>query len=151
MKRIVDGVNDNTDTSTLLAKAEWDLADQRSPYYGAECEGRLYQTRGGAFFLVTTIHLEDGSRELKEKVEFAPMTAERALAWLLDGEVEIYRNPFGDSAERPPKSETGATIYIRVPAALKRDVDEAAGGQRSLGTCGPCVAWSTVLRASLMK
>jgi hypothetical protein len=133
MKRIVDGLTYNTDTSTVLAKAEWDLDDQRSPYNGAECEGRLYQTRGGAFFLVTTIHLTDGSRELKEKVEFAPMTAERAQAWLLEGDVEVYRNRFEDPPEAAAETETGATIYIRVPAALKRDVDEAAGEAKVSG------------------
>ena len=126
MKRIVDGLTYNTDTSTLLAKAEWELDDQWSPYNGAECEGELYQTRGGAFFLVTTIHTKDADGEPRDKVEFAPMTAERAQAWLLEGDVEVYRNPFDDPPEAEAEAETGATIYIRVPAALKRDADEAA-------------------------
>ena len=82
MKRIVDGLTYNTDTSTLLAKAEWEFNNQFSPYYGAECGGQLYQTRGGAFFLVTTIHVKDDDGELRDKVEFAAMTAERAQALL---------------------------------------------------------------------
>jgi len=126
MKRIVDGLTYNTDTSTLLAKAEWEFNNQFSPYYGAECGGQLYQTRGGAFFLVTTIHVKDDDGELRDKVEFAAMTAERAQAWLLEGDVEVYRNPFEDPPEAAAEAEGGATIYIRVPAALKRDVDEAA-------------------------
>ena len=126
MKRIINGLTFNTDTSILLAKAEWNLENQRSPYNGAKCEGRLYQTRGGAFFLVTIIHLANGNLELKEKVEFAPMTAERAQAWLLEGDVEVYRNHFEDPPEAAAETETGATIYIRVPPALKWDVDEAA-------------------------
>lgn len=129
MKRILDGLTYNTETSTLLAKAGWDLDDRRSPYNGVACEGRLYQTRGGAFFLVTTINLG----ELQEKVEFAPMTAERAQAWLLEGDVEVYRNAFEDPPEAAAETETGATIYIRVPAALKRDVDEAAGDAKVSG------------------
>jgi hypothetical protein len=126
LKRIVDGLTYNTNTSTLLAKAEWELEDQWSPYNGAECEGELYQTRGGAFFLVTTIHTKDADGEPRDKVELAPMTAERAQAWLLEGDVEVYRNPFGDPPEAEAEAETGATIYLRVPAALKRDADEAA-------------------------
>jgi predicted HicB family RNase H-like nuclease len=128
MKRIVDGLTYNTDTSTLLARAEWE-PNQWSPYSGAECEGELYQTRGGAFFLVTTIHIpEDRERGLepRDKVEFAAMTAERAQAWMLEGDVEVYRNPFEEPPEAEAEPEGGATIYIRVPAALKRDVDEAA-------------------------
>jgi hypothetical protein len=109
-----------------LAKAEWTLEDQWSPHDGAECEGELYQTRGGAFFLVTTIHTKNLDGEPKDKVEFEPMTTERAQEWLLEGDVAIYRNPFDDPPEAAAESEGGATIYIRVPAALKRDVDEAA-------------------------
>jgi hypothetical protein len=133
VKRIVDGLTYNTDTSTLLAKAEWQLDDQWSPYNGAECEGELYQTRGGAFFLVTTIHTKDADGEPRDKVEFAPMTAERAHEWLLEGDVEVYRNPFEDPPEAAAEAESGATIYIRVPASLKRDVDEAARGAKVSG------------------
>src|SRR5262249_39513540 len=110
----------------VLAKAEWELDDRWSPYNGAECKGELYQTRGGAFFLVTTIHTKDADGEPRHKVELAPMTAEGARAWLLEGDIEVYRNPFDDPPEAEAEAETGATIYIRVPAALKRDADEAA-------------------------
>jgi hypothetical protein len=126
MKRIVDGLTYNTDTSTLLAKAEWTLNDQWSPHQGAECEGELYQTRGGAFFLVTTIHTKTAEGEPRDKVELEPLSADRAQGWLLEGDVEVYRNPFEDPPEAAAETEAGATLYIRVPAALKRDVDEAA-------------------------
>ena len=82
MKRIVDGLTYNTETSRLVAKAEWDSEDQYSPHYGAKCESELYQTRGGAFFQVTTVHLETrdeaGYPREREKVEFDPLTPERA-------------------------------------------------------------------------
>jgi hypothetical protein len=134
MKRIVDGLTYNTDTSTLLAKAEWTLNDQWSPYNGSEVEGELYQTRGGAFFLVTTIHIPgDNSSDARDKVEFAAMPPDRAQAWLLEGDVEIYRNPFDDPPEATAEADAGATIYIRVPAALKRDVDEAAREEQVSG------------------
>ena len=38
MKRIVDGRTCNTETSTLVARAEWEV-DNYSPYAGSECEG----------------------------------------------------------------------------------------------------------------
>jgi hypothetical protein len=134
VKRIIDGLTYNTDTSTLLARAEWEFDNQFSPYHGLECGGELYQTRGGAFFVATTIHVPgDKGREPKDKVEFAPLSPERAQAWLLEGEVEVYRNPFEDPPEAGAEAETGATIYIRVPAALKRDVDEAAKEARVSG------------------
>ena len=126
MKRIVDGRTCNTETSTLVARAEWEV-DNYSPYAGSECEGELYQTRGGAFFLVTTIHIpESRDSDARDKVEFDVMTAERAQAWLLDGEVEVIRNVFDDPPEAEAEADTGATIYIRVPESLKREVDAAA-------------------------
>jgi hypothetical protein len=130
MKRIVDGVTYNTETSTLLAKAEWEDRNERSPTFGGECEGELYQTRGGAFFLVITTRTNVKNKydewEEREKVECNPMTAERAQEWLLEGDVEVFLNPFEDPPEAEAEEGAGSTIYIRVPAALKRDVDEAA-------------------------
>jgi hypothetical protein len=126
MKRVVNGVTYNTATSTLVAKATWILRDTYSPHYGAECDGELYQTRGGAFFLITTIHTKGSDGDPIEKVECVPMSAARANEWILEGDVEIIRNPFEEPPEAEAESEPGSTIYIRVPAALKRDVDEAA-------------------------
>ncbi len=45
---------------------------------------------------------------------------------MADGDVEIFRNPFEDPPEAEAEAKPGATIYIRVPASLKRSVDEAA-------------------------
>jgi hypothetical protein len=44
----------------------------------------------------------------------------------VDGEVKVFSNPFEDPPEATAEPEPGATIYIRVPMALKRSVDEAA-------------------------
>jgi hypothetical protein len=127
MKRIVDGLTYNTETATLLATSEWTDGNQSSSYYGCECEGELYQTRGGAFFLVTTTHIpEDRDREARDKTEFEPMTAARAQGWLLNGEVEIVTNPFDEPPEATAEEEASSTIYLRVPPAIKRDVDAAA-------------------------
>jgi hypothetical protein len=127
MKRIIDGKTYNTETSTLVATSGWQLQDERSPHYGSECEGELYQTRGGAFFLVVTIHTETRDGEPIDKVECTAMSAEKANAWVVKGhDIEIVRDVFGEPPEAEAEDEPGATIYIRVPAALKRSVDEAA-------------------------
>ena len=45
---------------------------------------------------------------------------------ILKGDVEVFNNPFEDPPEAVAEAELGATIYIRVPVALKRRVEEAA-------------------------
>ena len=44
MKRVVNGVTYNTETSTLIAESTWD----EEPAYRGTVEGKLYKTRGGA-------------------------------------------------------------------------------------------------------
>jgi hypothetical protein len=52
MKRLIDGVSYNTDTATLLARSDYegDWNNNTCPV-----EGELFQTRGGAFFIVEKI------------------------------------------------------------------------------------------------
>jgi hypothetical protein len=131
MKRIVNGVTYNTDTATKIARSEW--APDDGPTVGI-----LYQTRGGAFFVHRRIQKEQWN-ELSHEAEqttvdvFDPMSAERAHAWILEGEVEVFHNPFDDPPEAAAEAEPGATIYIRVPASLKRRVDEAAADEKVSG------------------
>jgi predicted HicB family RNase H-like nuclease len=130
MKRIVNGVTYNTATSTLLATFEWEHKDHNG---GVTEEGTdlLYQTRGGAFFLheeKTAYVWDENEREMRqrERNEFTPLSPEGAHKWMLEGDIEVLNNPFDDPPEAEAEAEAGATIYIRVPAALKRRVDEAA-------------------------
>jgi hypothetical protein len=51
----------------------------------------------------------------------------------MEGDVEVFRNPFEDPPEATAEAEPGATIYIRVPASLKRSVDEAAKSEKLSG------------------
>ncbi|WP_438274394.1 hypothetical protein [Nitrobacter sp.] len=123
MKRIVNGVTYNTDTSTRLGMSRWDD--------DGNITETLYQTRGGAFFLhretVSEVwNEEDRSKHLATVHTFKPQSPEDAHKWIMTGEVEIFRNPFDDPPEAAAEAEPGATIYIRVPASLKRAVDEAA-------------------------
>jgi predicted HicB family RNase H-like nuclease len=125
MKRIVDGVTYNTDTATRLARSVW----EDTP--GEEVTGILYQTRGGAFFVHTYAEKEVwieriGGTEKREVSQFEPLSAKDAHEWIMTGEVEVFSNPFEDPPEATAEPEPGATIYIRVPMALKKSVDEAA-------------------------
>jgi hypothetical protein len=124
MKRIVNGVTYNTDTATRLATSRWENDD-------GKVVGTLYQTRAGAFFVdeeTTSEVWNESERRTEERIQnaFRPLSPDRAHAWLMDGDVEIFRNPFDDPPEAAAEAEPGATIYIRVPASLKRGVDEAA-------------------------
>src|SRR5688572_18178340 len=130
MKRIVNGVTYNTDTSSMLARWEWEEADYNHVVteFGTDV---LYQTRGGAFFLhkeKTKREWNEVEREHVERVrhEFVPLSPEEASKWLMEGDVEVINNPFDDPPEAKAEAEPGATLYIRVPGALKRRVDEAA-------------------------
>lgn len=137
MKRIIEGVTYNTETSTVIAKAEYETGGG-----SGEIIETLYQTRGGAFFVhqktTTSVWSErDQTYTAKTKNEFIPMSAERAQEWLITGDAEVYSNPFGDPPEASAMDapnvvairDTGATIYMRVPTSLKRRVDDAAKDQ----------------------
>jgi HicB family len=122
VKRIIDGVTYNTDTSTRLANSEYE-ADYN--HQDRPCQGTLYQTRGGAFFVWETIDLgidADGDAITRER--FKALSAKEAESWIMTGDVEVFHNPFGEPPEA--EAEPGATIYLRVPAALKKRVDAAA-------------------------
>jgi len=123
MKRIVNGVTYNTDTSTRLATSAWDD--------DGKITETLYQTRGGAFFLHRQTvgqvwNEETRSKEVQTTHSFQPQSPEDAHKWIMTGEVEVFRNPFDDPPEATTEADPGATLYIRVPASLKRAVDDAA-------------------------
>lgn len=130
MKRIIDGVTYNTDTSTAIASEQWQ--DERE---GKEAETVLYQTRGGAFFLHHTIERsyydrEEGEHRTKVHNEFEPMTRAQAHDWMMKGEKEIIHNVFEDPPEAADTSEPEAVIYIRVPKSLADRIETAAREER---------------------
>ena len=135
MKRIVKGYTYNTDTSGLLAQWDWEHHDYNGAIEGRGID-RLYRTRGGAFFLheeKTVFEWDERERETREQVhsDFIPMKIPaEANKWLLETDgVEVFSNPFGDPPEAEATSETEATIYVRVPASIKRRVEEEAGAE----------------------
>jgi len=134
MKRIIDGVTYNTDTSTVVARAE-----TVEPEWGGNPEERkkftLYQTRGGAFFVHTHIEWTVLNRRTEEPEErerdvFVPMTRDEAHKWIMEGEVELMNDVFGEPPEAAEEAAPGATIYLRVPASLKDRIETAASDDR---------------------
>jgi hypothetical protein len=69
----------------------------------------------------------------ESKDEFVPLTPARANNWILEGDVEIFHNPFDDPPEAAAEGEPGATIYIRVPVSLKQRVEAAAAKDKLSG------------------
>lgn len=130
IKFLRDGRTYNTATATALAEAEWEPSryDARGP--NAEAEGTLYQTRGGAFFLITVTRWDEQNADdewtKRETTSCSPMSAEAAQRWLNENEVRIFHNPFGDAPEAEAEEESKATVYFRVPPALKQQIETNA-------------------------
>jgi DNA polymerase I len=127
MKRIVDGVAYNTDTSTWVARKSATRQDEK----GREVDEMtiLFQTAKGAYFLHKTasVLLNVRNNEKREADEIIPMTADEARTWMLNGDVQVIHDPFAEGIpEAEPEAEQGATIYLRVPASLKQRVEAAA-------------------------
>lgn len=135
MKRIVDGVTYNTDTSTLVAQGEcW----SRYNHEQVPAMGYLYQTRGGAYFVLEEFEIgKDENDEPIMRSKVVPHTAEDAQKWLMTGDVEVFHNPFEDPPEAAAEQEASATIYVRVPQSLKQRLDAAAKADGASGN-----AWS---------
>jgi predicted HicB family RNase H-like nuclease len=125
MKRLIDGVTYNTDTATLLAKSDYQGDWNNEP---CPIEGILYQTRGGAFFIHEEVDVS-GLEAFSNwdagytKTRFLKCSEEGARHWITTGEVEVFLNPF---EEKAPEDETHGTVYVRMPASLKRQIEAAA-------------------------
>jgi predicted HicB family RNase H-like nuclease len=123
MKRLIDGVTYNTETATLLARSEGEWGEWAKQEDLPIVE-TLYQTRSGNFFMVeeiTTGENEDGYSITKYR--FAALNEKEARKWMVTGEAEVFLNPF---EEKVDEDETEGTIYARIPASLKRKIEEAA-------------------------
>jgi hypothetical protein len=117
MKRIIDGKTYNTDTATLVARYEYS-GDQNE-----DTEAKVYVNSGGAFFIV---HEWESAK--KQKTFFESSTREDIEKLLLNNDnVEVIDN---EALTEPPGAEaeieTAATIYLRLPASLKKRVEDAS-------------------------
>jgi hypothetical protein len=122
MKKLVNGISYNTETSVRVAEQRWDGDD-------GPCFGTLYITRAGNYFvdLETTKQVWNQRTEQQEEQvthEFQPMSSEQANKWMVDGtETEVFHDPWGVTGDDDgPES----TLYIRIPTPFKRRIEEAA-------------------------
>jgi len=97
MRRFIEGVTCNPETSTAIARAEWESGE------GDRNVGTLYQTRAGAFF-VDVITSAAGHT-------YVPKSRDEAKKWVLEQEAETVADAFDEPTETmgdgPP---TGAGI-----------------------------------------
>src|SRR6266705_1758487 len=105
MKRIVEGVAYNTDTSTCIARKPATRQDER----GREVDEMttLFQTARGAYFLHKTSSVAAGrDNETREWDEIIPMTSDEASTWMLSGNVQVIHDPFAEGIpEAEPEAE----------------------------------------------
>jgi hypothetical protein len=136
--------------SARVSRSITPVLDAKTPTFWTDqsdgpVEETLYQTLGGAFFLVEETarnvwNEREQKRETKAATNVTPMSRDEAQEWIMTGEVEIIKNPFEDPPEAAAEAEPGATIYIRVPASLKREVEEAAKEAKVSGNVWRCAA-----------
>jgi hypothetical protein len=135
MKRIINGTTYNTDTSTLIARSEYEETN-RDDIVIARYAYSLYQTRGAAFFLdtATTTNRKDPRTEEWEEVErheFQALTQAEAARWVLEGDnVELFHDVFGEPPEAAEETTPGSTVYLRIPTSLKDQMEAASADQK---------------------
>jgi hypothetical protein len=127
MKTVIDGKTYNTDTSTTVASYSYEDGD------GYDTEAVVYLNRGGAYFAVHTWDVTTGDvrrgeeRETKTKT-FVEVLSRAEIDRLVATENLTVHNE--RALTLPPEAtaedEASATIFVRVPEALKAKVDEAA-------------------------
>ena len=126
MKWVRDGVTYNTETSTAIAR----FIREASDLDPKRKESTLYQTRGGVFFMHTQevwAVKRDGRWTDREHHDCEPMDPDDAQKWVMEGEaVEILSDAFPTPPEAEEETAGSATIYLRVPAALKQRIERAA-------------------------
>lgn len=127
MKRIINGVTFNTDTSTMLAQSEYEGSDR---IYGkVPVVETLYQTRSGAFFVHRSelLELETEDTHANIRNTFHPMTRAEAQQWIEEGDIElIHPGVLDEPPEALPEDAPEATIYLRIPASLKERIEASA-------------------------
>ena len=57
------------------------------------------------------------------RTRFLKSSDDGALRWINTSDVEVFLNPFEDKV---PEDETEGTVYVRMPANLKRRIEELA-------------------------
>jgi predicted HicB family RNase H-like nuclease len=124
MKRVVDGKTYNTDTATVVGKYEYKDHNEN------DVDATIYVNKGGAYFILHQWTVgSDRHGDSRSKAYIEAMSREEIHNLLSSGRdnVEVIDDKL---LETPPEAhaeaDSGATIYLRVPASLKNRADTAA-------------------------
>jgi predicted HicB family RNase H-like nuclease len=132
VKRIIDGKTYNTDTSTLIARYEYE--DDK----GYDTTANIYQNRNGAFFIVhewseETIKswndIEKMEWDQKVMKYYFEASSREEIAQLVarQDNIEILdERALAVPPEAEEETEPAATAYLRLPVALKNRIEAAA-------------------------
>ena len=121
MKRAIDGRWYNTDTSTIVGRYEHENNNDHN------VEATLYLNKRGAFFILHQWEVGDAESP-RSKYYMEAMAREEVNKLVKDQDnfqiidEEAWQTP----AEVEAEAESGATLYLRLPATLKKRVGSAA-------------------------
>lgn len=121
MKRILNGVTYNTHTSTVVARYEW--VDDNT---GIQNDVSVYKTRGGAFFRV---YSWNEGEDQKHYFEALDREALDKMVTTIDNLEIVDSAAIEEPPEAAAEASPEATVFTRVPATLKRRIDDAAKGE----------------------
>jgi hypothetical protein len=121
VKRIINGFSFNTETSTIVAK--YGFQDHPDPAIGLWNDAVIRKTRAGAFFEVYS-WTERGQRQHHFRA-LTRDTLDRLITETPDLKI-IDQAAIDEAPEVAAESRTAATIFVRVPADLKRRLDAGA-------------------------
>lgn len=123
MKRVIKGKTFNTDTSTMVARYEYE--DDK----GYDTTAKVYQSRGGAFFIVHSWREVDNFGEDLTKHYFEESSREEIERMIARGpeSIEVIdESALALPPEAQAEEEPAATAYLRLPVALKNRIEAAA-------------------------
>ena len=129
MKRVINGLTYNTDTSTAVARYEYE--DDKDH----DTKATVYQNRGGAFFIVHEWQEPDprhsgyGHPEMIDRIYFEETSREAIENLMTMGlqQVEVLdEKALALPPEAEDEEEPATTAYLRLPPALKSRIEAAA-------------------------
>jgi hypothetical protein len=117
MKRIIDGITYNTDTSTPVARYRY------KDHIACDRQATVYQTRSGSFFIV---HRWDDDGEAQASVEAISRKTLMGLMKRRGGLGILNQDSLNRIYKAAGDHDRPATLYVRVPSALKTQVETLA-------------------------
>jgi hypothetical protein len=124
VKRVINGITFNTNTSALIAR--YRFFDGGGPTYGISKAVSVFQTRGGDFFELYA-WTERGRHDSQYCLR--PLTrADLAFVLKKAKNLEVIDRAalLGEHPREFEESRTEATVFVRLPMNLKRRLDDAA-------------------------